>query len=81
MAKELTGFNKFNFTRRSFFTRTKLCVFCDASPKAYGFVIYGVQNGISQIIYAKTKVAPVKSKSLPTLELLAVSFPLKLYIL
>ena len=47
-------------------------MFCDASPQAYGFVIYGVQDGISQIIFAKTKVAPVKSKSLLTLELLAV---------
>ena len=30
---------------------TKLC---DASTQVYGFVIYGVQDGISQIIFAKT---------------------------
>ena len=74
MAEELTGFNKFNFTSRSFYrTRpTKFCAFCDTSPQAYKFVIYGVQDGISQIIFAKVKVAPVKSKSLPTLELLTV---------
>ena len=74
MAEELAGLNRFYFARRSFSrTRpTKLCVFCDASHQTYGFVIYGVQDGISQIIFAKTKVAPVKSKSLPTLELLAV---------
>ena len=73
MAEKLAGLNEFNFTRRSF-RRTcpsKFCVFCDDSSQAYGFVIYGVQDGISQIIFAKTKVASVKSKSLPTLELLA----------
>ena len=79
MAEELTGLNKSNFTRRSFCrTRpTKLFVFFDASPQAYGFVIYGVYDGISQINFAKTKVAPVKSKSLPTLELLAVFIAFK----
>ena len=79
MAENLTGLDKFNFTHQSFCrTRpTKLCVFCDALPQAYGFVIYGVQDGISQIIFAKTKGAPVKSKSLPTLELLAVFIAFK----
>ena len=74
MAEEVTGLYEFNFTCRSFYrTRpTKLCVFCDDSRQAYGFVIYGVQDGISQIIFVKTKVAPVKSKSLPTRELLAI---------
>ena len=47
-------------------------MFCDASPQAYGFGIYGEQDENSQVIFAKTKVAPVKSKSLPTLDLLAV---------
>ena len=76
MAEELTGLNKFNFTRRSFCrTRpTKLCVFCDASSQAYGFVIYVVQDGISQINFAKTKVALVKSKSLPTLLAVFIAF-------
>ena len=79
MAEELTGLNKFNFTRRSF-CRTrpiKLCVFCVTSPQAYGFVIYGVQDGISQIIFADTKAALVKSKLLPTLEFLAVFITFK----
>ena len=40
-------------------------------------MIYGVQDGISQIIFAKTKVAPVKSKSLSTLKLLAVFIAFK----
>ena len=75
----VNGSNKFNFTSKSFYrTRpTKLCVFCDASPHAYGFVMYGVQDGISQIIFAKKNVAPVKSKSLPTLELFTVFIAFK----
>ena len=36
-----------------------------------------MQDGISQIIFAKTKVTPVKSKSFPTLELLAVFIAFK----
>ena len=79
MAEELTRLNTFNFTHRSFCRTcpTKLCVFYDASLQGYGFVIYGVQDGISQIIFTKTKVAPVKSKSLPTLELLVVFIAFK----
>ena len=66
-ASKLTRLNKFNFTRRSFCRAhpTKLCVFCDASSQAYGCVIYGMQDGISQIIFTKTIVAPAKSKLLP----------------
>ena len=52
-------------------------MFYDASPQAYGFVINGVHNGIFHIIFAKTKVAPAKSKSLPTLEFLAVFLAFK----
>ena len=74
MAEKLIGLNEFNFTRRSFCRTcpTKLYVFYFASLQAYGFVIYGVQDGISQIIFEKPKVTPLKSKSLRTLELLAV---------
>ena len=54
-----------------------LCIFCDASPNADGFVVYGVQNGMSQFIFAKTKVAPMKSKTLPTLEILSAYLAVK----
>lgn len=45
-------------------------MFCDASAEAYGFVAYVVQNHRSELVFAK--VVPKKSKSLPTLELMAV---------
>ena len=49
-----------------------LYFFCDASTRAYGFVINAVQKGVSSFIFSKSKVAPIKSKTLPTLELLSV---------
>ena len=51
---------------------SELYIFCDASKKVYGFTAYSVQAGKSNLIYAKAKVAPMKPKSLPTLELLSV---------
>ena len=49
----------------------KLYLFGDASSQADGFVVYRVQNGKSQI-FCKIKVTPMKTKTLPTMELLAV---------
>lgn len=54
-----------------------LYIFCDASKGAYGFAVYGVQNGKSHLIFSKAKVAPMKPESLPTLELLAVFLDIK----
>lgn len=53
---------------------TELHGFCDASEKAYAAVVYGrILNSegkvITKILAARTRVAPVKSVSLPRLEL------------
>ena len=45
-------------------------LFADASKRAYGYVAYAVQNGNANFVLAKPKVAPLKRKSLPQLELL-----------
>ena len=45
--------------------------FCDASMKAYGAVLYVKSNNTVKFIMAKTRPAPVKSVTLPRLELLA----------
>ena len=53
----------------------KLIIFCDSSKDCYGFCCYLVSeiDGIkSNLVFAKSKVAPGKSPSLPTLELLSV---------
>ena len=54
-----------------------LYIFCDASKLCYGFTVYNVCNGNSQLVYAKAKVAPQKKKSLPTLELMSVYLAMK----
>ena len=49
-----------------------LVVFTDASTKAYGFVIYAVQKGVSRFLFSKFKLAPQSAKTLSSLELLAL---------
>ena len=47
-------------------------MFADASEKAYGCCLYVVVDGVSHLlVYAKTKVAPLKPLTLPRLELQA----------
>ena len=56
-------------------TRYELHVFCDASQIAYGTVAYlkKIDSGraFSDIIFSKTRVAPLKTVTIPRLELLA----------
>ena len=56
---------------------SELYIFCDSSKQAYGFAAYNVQDGKSSLVFAKAKVVPIKSKSLPTLELLSVFLAIK----
>ncbi|XP_064111443.1 uncharacterized protein LOC135218931 [Macrobrachium nipponense] len=60
-----------SFSRQTYKTDApiKLFLFADASKEAYGCAMYAVQGGHSSLIFAKTKVSPIKEKTLPTLEL------------
>ena len=52
-------------------TPVEVHVFADASEKAYGCCLYVVVDGVSHLVYAKTKVAPLKPLTLPRLEVQA----------
>ena len=42
-------------------------MFIDASKLGYGFAIYNVADGCSNLLYAKSRFAPVRAETLPTL--------------
>ena len=46
-------------------------VFSDASTKAYGAVVYICKNNNISLVMSKSRVAPIKSVTLPKLELMA----------
>ena len=54
-----------------------LVVFCDASTAAFCCTIYALNNGCSNLIFSKVKIAPTVRRTLPSLELLAVHLGFK----
>ena len=52
--------------------RVSLHLFSDASSVAYGVAAYVVSDDMSTLIMAKAKVAPIKTVTIPKLELTAV---------
>ena len=48
----------------------KLVGFCDASLKAYAAIVYVVSDGSCMFLASKTRVAPLKTQTIPRLELL-----------
>ena len=69
------------FFRKSFSSDepVNLFLFADASKEAYGCAIYAVQGDYRSLIFSKSKVCPIKERTLPTLELLAAQLALKCF--
>ena len=51
--------------------------FLDASQDLIGTAVYVVQDGKSALLFAKCKLAPANSRTIPTLELLAIELACK----
>ena len=78
LASDLNELSSFEFPRNAVeCENNRLVIFCDASKLVYGFNAYAVGESSSNLIFAKSKVSPVKSRSLPTLELLSVYLSLR----
>ena len=75
-AQEIQNGTKMVFPRCYFISTSTtksllLHVFADTSIRAYGAVAYLCHNNHSSLAIAKTRVAPLKTKTLPRLELMA----------
>ena len=73
--------SKFKFPRKSYNNKVQLIFFCDASKQIYGFGCYARylegEDYQCDLIFSKAKTAPIKSKSIPCLELLAAFLAFK----
>ncbi|MCP9262279.1 Pao retrotransposon peptidase family protein [Dirofilaria immitis] len=56
----------------SVFQHISIHVFTDASTKAYAVAIYVKQSSTTSLIFAKSRVSPIKTMTIPKLELLAI---------
>jgi len=79
--EDLKRLSTITFNRKAYQRDVELFVFCDSSKILYGFTCYARYKSGEDIdtgmIFAKAKIAPIKEKSLPTLELLAVFLAMK----
>ena len=59
------------FTNSTNESNTELHVFVDASQQAYGSAVYLTSDNESKLVFAKGRVVPLKTLTLPQLELMA----------
>ena len=76
LSKDLVKIHELEFPRKAYKENSQLVCFSDASKDVYGMAAYARykedDSFQSNLIFAKCKNAPAKSKTLPTLELLGV---------
>ncbi|KAF2344223.1 Retrotransposon Pao, partial [Trinorchestia longiramus] len=81
LVTDLSQISTLKFPRQCYASNEdlKFFVFTDASKTNYGFCTYVASESCPRpsLLFSKSKIAPLKSKSLPTLELLAVFLAVK----
>ena len=77
---ELAQVGNLKFPRAVVFENTdyQLHIICDASAYAFGAVAYAVREGLSQLVTSRARVTPVKTRTLPELELTAIQIGVRL---
>ena len=71
IAAELNTALTFSVPRYAINSRFSLHAFSDASQRAYGAVVYAVDGNRSWLLMSKAKVAPIRTLTIPQLELTA----------
>ena len=75
---DLEKLPELKFDRLAYDENVTLYILCDSSKTSYGFVCYACSNGSKpNLVFSKVKIAPIKTRSLPTLELMAAFLALK----
>ena len=79
LATDISYVHKIPFPRFALSTEKTygLHVFCDSSSNCFGFIAYACDSNSSNFLFAKSKLAPLKDYSIPTLELLGVALAFK----
>ena len=79
-ALDVQKVTNFKIPRKLFSLSTdfELHILADASKTAYGAACYLVSENESKLVLAKAKLAPIKQRTLPQLELIAVDLGIKL---
>ncbi len=75
---EALKFKRQRLAIRNRHTPTTLHVFVDSSLKAYAAVAYVVNSKQTSLLFAKTRVAPIKQRTIPELELMAMTLGVEL---
>ena len=78
---DVANLSQLKFPRMAFNSESpcSLIIFCDAAKHAYGFTcyVYDEISHKSNLLFAKCKSSPLKTKTIPTLELLSVYLSMK----
>ena len=76
VADDLRQLHQFSIHRKCFTEFDTSCMtlhtFSDASLKAYGAIVYLCSQSQTAFVMAKSRVAPLKTQTLPQLKLMAV---------